>query len=61
MRQVLKADIDIGVICRSREKLEHGLYSHGRKIGKSVKLRQQAEASAGSIMTLKSLYLEDNY
>jgi beta-N-acetylhexosaminidase len=58
VRQVLKADIDIVLICRSREKLEHAFALMVGKIGRSETLRRRAEASAGRSMALKTHYLE---
>jgi len=57
VRQVLKADIDVVLICRSREKLDHAFGVMVGTIGKSETLRRRAEASAARIMALKTLYL----
>lgn len=57
IRQVLRADIDVALICRSAEKVQTAYALMARKIGKSVKRREQAEAAAERIMTLKSRYL----
>jgi beta-N-acetylhexosaminidase len=57
IRQVLRADIDTALICRSVEKLETAYTLMARKIGESVKRREQAETAAARIMTLKSMYL----
>jgi hypothetical protein len=54
---VLKADIDVVLICRSREKLDHAFGVMVGKIGKSATLRRRAEASAGRSMALKTHYL----
>ena len=45
------------LICRSVEKLETAYTLMARKIGESVKRREQAETAAARIMTLKSMYL----
>ncbi len=57
IRQVLRADIDTALICHSAEKVETAYALMARKIGESVKRREQAETSAARIMTLKSMYL----
>jgi len=57
IRQVLRADIDTALICHSAEKVETAHALMTRKIGESVKRREQAETSAARIMTLKSRYL----
>jgi len=57
IRQVLRADIDTALICRSVEKLETAYTLMARKIGESVKRREQAETAAARIMTLKSMYI----
>ena len=58
IRQVLRADIDTALICHSAEKVETAHALMTRKIGESVKRREQAEAAAARIMTLKSTYLK---
>jgi beta-N-acetylhexosaminidase len=58
MRQVLKADIDVVLICRSQEKLERAFGVMAVKIGKSETIRRAAEASAARIMALKTHYLK---
>jgi beta-N-acetylhexosaminidase len=57
MRQVLKADIDVVLICHSREKLDRAFGVMVGKIGKSETIRRAAEASAARIMALKTHYL----
>jgi beta-N-acetylhexosaminidase len=57
IRQVLRADIDVALICRSAEKLRQAHALMVRKIGQSEERRSRAEAAAGRIMALKALYL----
>ncbi|MGE5258936.1 MAG: beta-N-acetylhexosaminidase [Hyphomicrobiales bacterium] len=57
IRQVLRADIDIALICRSADKVKKAHALMTRKIGESVKRREQAQAAVARIMTLKSIYL----
>jgi beta-N-acetylhexosaminidase len=57
IRQVLRADIDVALICHSVAKMETAYALMARKIGKSVKRRQQAEAAAERIMALKAKYI----
>ena len=56
IRQALRADIDMVLICHSAEKiaLAHALMT--RKIGKSEKLRRRGEQSANRILALKTDY-----
>jgi beta-N-acetylhexosaminidase len=55
--QVLRADVDIALICHSAEKLRRAHTLMVRKIGASQKRRAAAQASAARIMTLKAHYL----
>ena len=57
IRQVLKADIDLALICRSAEKLRQAHALMVRKIAQSEERRSRAEAAAARIMALKALYL----
>jgi len=57
IRQVLRADIDLALICRSAEKLRRAHALMVRKIGQSEERRSRAEAAAGRIVALKALYL----
>jgi beta-N-acetylhexosaminidase len=57
IRQVLRADIDLALICRSAEKLRRAHALMVRKIGQSEERRSRAQAAAGRIMALKALYL----
>jgi len=57
IRQLLRADIDVALICRSAEKLRQAHALMVRKIGQSEERRSRAEAAAGRIMALKALYL----
>jgi beta-N-acetylhexosaminidase len=57
IRQVLRADIDIALICHTAGKVETAYALMARKIGESAKRRGQAEAAAARIMSLKSRYL----
>lgn len=58
IRQVLRAQIDVALICRSAEKLRRAHAVMVRKIGGSEKRRAAAEAAAVRILSLKSQYLE---
>lgn len=58
IRQLLRADVDIALICRSAEKVETAHVLMARKIGESAQRRKQAESAAARIMTLKSRYLD---
>jgi beta-N-acetylhexosaminidase len=55
--QVLRADVDVALICRSAEKLRRAHALMARKIGASRRRRAAAEASAARIMALKAHYL----
>jgi len=55
--QVLRAEVDIALICRSAEKLRRAHALMIRKIGASPRRRAAAEASAARIMALKAQYL----
>jgi beta-N-acetylhexosaminidase len=57
IRQVLRADIDVALICRSAEKLRQAHDFMVRQIGRSQEGRRRAEAAVGRIMALKALYL----
>jgi beta-N-acetylhexosaminidase len=57
VRQVLRADIDMALICRSPEKLAEAHFRMTRKIGASERMRVRAETSAARILALKTLYL----
>jgi hypothetical protein len=54
---VLRADVDIALICHSAEKLRRAHTLMVRKIGASQKRRAAAQASAARIMNLKAHYL----
>jgi beta-N-acetylhexosaminidase len=58
IRQVLRAHIDVALICRSADKVETAHALMTRKIGESAKRRERAEATAARIMALKSAYLQ---
>lgn len=57
VRQVLRADIDVALICHSAEKLRRAHAVMLKRIERSEKRRYGAEASAGRILALKSQYL----
>jgi beta-N-acetylhexosaminidase len=57
VRQVLRADIDVALICHSARKLRRAHTVMMRKIGASEKRRVAAQASASRIMAIKSKYL----
>jgi beta-N-acetylhexosaminidase len=57
VRQVLRAEIDVALICRSAEKLRRAHAVILRNIERSEKRRAGAEASADRILALKSQYL----
>jgi beta-N-acetylhexosaminidase len=57
IRQVLRADVDVALICRSSEKLEQAHACMTKKIGESERMRTRAEASVARIMAIKTLYL----
>jgi len=59
IRQVLRADIDVALICRSAEKLRQAHALMIRKIGQSEERRSRAEAAAGRITALKTFYLKN--
>jgi len=59
IRQLLRAHIDVALICRSAEKLRQAHAFMIRKIGQSEERRTRAEAAAGRIMALKALYLKN--
>jgi beta-N-acetylhexosaminidase len=57
IRQVLRAQIDVVLICRSAEKLRRAHAVMARKTGESEKRRTAAEAAASRILAMKSQYL----
>jgi beta-N-acetylhexosaminidase len=57
IRQVLRADIDMALICRSAEKLRQAHAVMARKIAGSEEHRRRAEAAAGRILAVKARYL----
>jgi beta-N-acetylhexosaminidase len=57
IRQVLKAEIDVALICHSAEKLRRAHALTLRNIAASEKARQRAEAAAARILALKARYL----
>jgi beta-N-acetylhexosaminidase len=57
IRQVLRADIDMALICHSAEKVAQAQALIARKIGESETIRARAEASAARVMALKTQYL----
>jgi len=57
IRQVLRARVDVALICRSAEKLRRAHTVMARKIGESEKRRAAAEAAAARILAMKSQYL----
>jgi beta-N-acetylhexosaminidase len=57
VRQVLRAQVDVALICRSAEKLRRAHAVMTGKIGESERRRLDAEASAGRVLALKSQYL----
>lgn len=57
IRQVLRARVDVALICRSAEKLRRAHAVMARKIGESEKRRAAAEAAAARILAMKSQYL----
>jgi beta-N-acetylhexosaminidase len=59
IRQVLRADVDMALICRSAEKLAQAHACMTKKIAESERMRARMEASVARIMALKTLYLGD--
>ena len=57
VRQVLRAQVDVALICRSAEKLRRAHAVMAGKIRESQRRRLDAEASAGRVLALKSQYL----
>jgi beta-N-acetylhexosaminidase len=57
VRQVLRAEIDIALICRSAGKQKKAYRWITRKIGESEGARRRAENSAARILLLKNTYL----
>lgn len=57
VRQVLRAQVDVALICHSAKKLRRAHAVAVRKIGESKNGRADAEASVGRILALKSQYL----
>jgi beta-N-acetylhexosaminidase len=57
IRQVLRAQIDVVLICRSEKKLRRAHAVMARKVGTSEKRRAAAEAAAARILAMKSHYL----
>lgn len=57
VRQVLRADIDVALICRSARKLRRAHAIMHAAIEQSERKRASAEASARRILALKSQYL----
>jgi beta-N-acetylhexosaminidase len=57
VRQVLRAQVDVALICHSAQLLRRAHAILVRKIGESEKRRVDAEASIGRILALKSQYL----
>ncbi|MCU0589956.1 MAG: beta-N-acetylhexosaminidase [Desulfobacterales bacterium] len=57
VRQVLRAQVDVALICHSAERLRRAHAVMVKKIGASEKRRTEAEASTGRILALKSQYL----
>ncbi len=57
VRQVLRAQVDVALICRSANKLRRAHAVMVRKIGESEKRRADAEAAADRVLALKSQYL----
>lgn len=57
VRQVLRAQVDVALICRSAKKLRRAHTLMAMEIGESKNCRAEAEASAGRILALKSRYL----
>jgi beta-N-acetylhexosaminidase len=55
--QVLRAEVDIALICHSAQKLRRAHALMVKKIGASDKRRASAEASVARIMALKAQYL----
>jgi beta-N-acetylhexosaminidase len=55
--RVLKAEIDVALICHSAEKLAFAAARIARKIGGSDRVRGKALASVGRIMALKEAFL----
>ncbi len=55
--RVLKADIDVALICHSADKTAYAAERMTRKIGQSGRARDEALASVGRIMSLKQAYL----
>jgi beta-N-acetylhexosaminidase len=57
IRQVIRARVDVALICRSAEKLRRAHAIMARKIGESEKRRAAAEAAAARILAMKAQYL----
>lgn len=57
IRQVLRADIDLALICHSGEKIANAHALLARKIDESQTMRARAEASTARVMALKTHYL----
>jgi beta-N-acetylhexosaminidase len=57
IRQVLRAQIDVVLICRSEKKLRRAHAVMARKVGTSEKRRAAAEAASARILAMKSHYL----
>jgi beta-N-acetylhexosaminidase len=57
VRQVLRAQADLALICHSAKKLRRAHAVMVRKIRESEKRRADAEASAGRLLSLKSQYV----
>ena len=57
VRQVLRADIDVALFCRSAEKVARAHAWMTKKISESDEMRSRAEASAARILRVKKHYL----